>query len=377
MADDLYYRVSVSAAGAKYDLSQDLGSLTLEERESEPAKLTIQLNDPFKVFGYALQDGMEVEAELGTNSDHSLVFRGRICHVDAAFPEGGVPTLSVFAYDKLIAMGLRWRNRVFKDKKLSDIVRAVATPYFTDVTITVSGDPSFGSEGIRQTDETDLAFLLRLADEAGCELYVVPTDSGERFEFVAQKTIMEAEPDVTLFHGRCDVEHRLLSFTPSSDVSRIEVPAVMSGVDFEKGEATSVGTMTVEDAPLEDDEFVDESLTGFRKRYPDKAGKIEALIAVAPAVQTALLKELGETVRRVFLTFTTEADLAERLKNRFNTRRLGMQASGSTLGNHHLRAQVAAAILDVGGRFSGKWFLNQVTHSMTRSGFRTDFECRR
>jgi len=377
MADDLFYRVGISAAGASYDLPADVGSLTLEERESQPAKLTLSLNDPFKVFGYALQDGMQVEAELGTASDHSVVFRGRICHVDATFPDAGVPTLSVVAYDGLIGMGLRSRNRVFKEQSLSGIVQAVAAPYFDDVLVSVSGDPSFGSGGIRQSDETDLAFLLRLADDAGCEMYVLPGDTSDRFEFVAQKVIMDGDPEVTLYHGRCDVEHRLLSFTPSSDVSRIEVPTVMSAVDYELGEATSVSTEVVDDSPLEDDAFVDESLTAFRKKYPDKAAKLESLIAAAPAVQSALMEELGETVRQAYLTFTTEADLSERLSNRFNTRRLGMQATGSTLGNHHMRAQIAASIMDVGGRFSGTWFLSQVTHSLSRTGFRTEFECRR
>ena len=33
MPGDLYYRVSVSASGASYDMSDDLSSLTVEQRE--------------------------------------------------------------------------------------------------------------------------------------------------------------------------------------------------------------------------------------------------------------------------------------------------------------------------------------------------------
>jgi uncharacterized protein len=377
VSPDLFYRVGVTASGAKYDLSSDVGSLTLEERESEPTKLLLELMDPFKVFSYALQDGMEVEAELGTADEHELVFRGQIYHVDANFPEAGTPTVSVSAYDGLMAMGLRERSRVFTDQSLSKVVAAVAQPYFSSTKVPVKGDPSFGPEGIRQRDETDLAFLLRLACEFGCEMYVVPTESGAEFTFKAQRSIMDAEPEVTLYHGRCDVDHRLLSFTPTSDVTAIELPRVLSGIDFESGEVLSVSAVASDTPPLSRDDFVDDNLTAFRKRYPDKAGRLESLIAAAPAVQKKLRHELGDSVRHAVPTFVTSADLAERLKNQFSTQQLGMQASGSTLGNQHLRAQRSLGVRDVGGRFSGTWFLSQVKHSLTRLGFRTEFECRR
>jgi phage protein D len=377
MSRDLFYRVGVTASAARYDLSSDVGSLTLEERESEPTKLLLELMDPFKVFSYALQDGMELEAELGTADDHELVFRGRIYHVDATFPEAGTPTVSVSAYDGLMAMGLRERNRAFTDQSLSKVVSAVAQPYFSSTSVKVKGDPSFGPEGIRQRDETDLAFLLRLAREFGCEMYVVPTASGAEFKFTAQRIIMDAVPDVTLYHGRCDVAHRLLSFTPTSDVTAIELPRVLSGIDFKSGDPVSVSTVAPDTPPASQDDFVDENLTAFRKRYPEKAGRLETLIAAASAVQKGLRHELGDSVRRAVPTFVSSADLAERRKNQFSTQQLGMQASGSTLGNQHLRAQRSLGLLDVGGRFSGTWFLSQVKHSLTRLGFRTEFECRR
>ena len=110
MADDLFYKVSVTAPGATYDLSNDLGSLTVEQRASQPAKVTIELNDPFKVFSHALQEGMGMEVDLGRAEDHAVVFQGSIYQVNASFPEAGVPTLTLQAYDGTMAMGIEART---------------------------------------------------------------------------------------------------------------------------------------------------------------------------------------------------------------------------------------------------------------------------
>jgi len=67
-------------------------------------------------------------------------------------------------------MGLRQRSRRFVDMTLSEVVRRVAEAYFPDVQIELDGDPSFDENGIRQAQQTDLAFLLALAEEFACEL---------------------------------------------------------------------------------------------------------------------------------------------------------------------------------------------------------------
>lgn len=378
MAEDLYYRVGLAAAGATYDLSNDVGSLTVEQRASQPAKLTIQMNDPFKVFGHAVQEGMDVEVEVGTAEDHALVFQGRIYQVNGTFPDAGIPTLTIQAYDGLMAMGLKERNRVFRDTTMSDVVLAVAGPYpFAVATVDVLGDPNFPGNGIRQREETDLQFLLRLGGECGCAMASLPGDDGEEFEFRAERFLMDADPEVTLFYGRCDVENRLLNFTPSSDVGQIRLPRVMSGIDYASGQPINASPADDDDVGDSEDPFADENLAAFRARYPDRAGRLEALIGAAPASQQALRTDLGQVVREVVPTFTTPADLAERLKNQFSSQRLGMQASGVTTGNHQIRAQRTVGVLDVGGHFSGRWFLTQVRHTVNRSGFRTEFECRR
>jgi phage protein D len=378
VADDLFYRVHVSAGGAEYDLSTDLTSLSIEEDETRPDLLVVHLSDPYKVFGHALQEGMDVEVELGTADDHSLVFRGRIHQVDASFPPEGVPTLTFRAHDNSMRLGLRRRNRPWSDTSLSGIARSIADDHgFSRKNVRLVGDPSFDGNGIRQQDETDLAFLHRLADTYGAETYVTARDAGDEFVFLAQREIMTSEPEVTLYHGRCGVPEHLLSFEARADVSEIQLPRVFAGVDYDRGEALESVEAPVEEVGGTDDAFFDENMTAFREREPDRAAQLQELLAAAPAAREQVISDLGEFERVTVPTFTTAEELRTRRDNQFSTSIHGMRASGATEGNKNLRAQTNVGLEDVGGRFSGLWFLTQVRHVLDSGGYRTDFECRR
>lgn len=377
MASDLFYRVSVDASGAGYDVSADLSSFTVEQRETQPDKLTVELADPYKLLSHALQEGMAIEAELGASDEHGVIFRGRLYKIDGTFPSDGAPRLTLQAYDNSMRMGLRRRNRVFSEATLSEIVTEVARASFTDLHIDIQGDPRFTGNGLRQQDETDLAFLLRLARTYGCIAYVRANDDGDTFNFISEESVMSSDPEVTLYYGRCDVPHRLLSFQASADASRIQLPRELSGIDYETGEAVEVTTAELATAAETEDSYFDENLTAFRGSDPLRAAQLELLIAAAGTVREELLTELGEREREATPTFTTEAEQQARAQNQFSTSRLGMRASGASYGIRNLMARTSVGVADVGGRFSGTWYLSQVRHILNREGYRTDFECRR
>jgi len=376
--EDLFYCVKVRAAGAEYDLSGDLTSLSIEEDETRPAMLVVNLADPYKVFGHALQEGMDVTVELGWTDDHSLVFRGRIHQVDASFPAEGVPHLTLRAHDNGMRLGLRRRNRPWTDTSLSGIVGKIAEDAgFVDQDVRLDGDPSFTGNGIRQRDETDLAFLHRLADTYGAETYVAARDTHDEFVFLSQREIMSSAPEVTLYHGRCGVRDTLFSFQARADVARIQLPRVFAGVDYDRGEALDPVKATVDRVGGRDDAFFDENMTAFTEREPERAAKLQALVASAPAAREQVITDLGEVERVTVPTFTTTADLTTRRQNQFTTSIDGMHGSGATAGNKNLRAQTNVSLADVGARFSGIWFLTQVRHVLDSGGYRTDFECTR
>jgi len=377
-SQDLFYRLSIDAGGVHYDLSQDISSFMIEEESTRPDQLTVNLSDPYKVFSHALQEGMDIEVDLGTSDDHSLIFRGRIYKVEGDFPKAGVPRLTLRANDNSMKMGLRKRNRPWKDVTLQDIVEQTAADYpFSSIDVQVQCNPSFPGNGLRQQDETDLAFLLRLAGEYGCEMFVSPEEAGDKLHFVSQQSIMTADPSVTLYYGRCDVPGRLLTFKPSSDISSIQLPRTYSGIDYSSGQPVEMTTAQVADVSQTADPFFDENLTEFRKHSPTKVTQLEALIGASASVQEEIRTELGTAVREALPTFTTADDLQCRSQNQFSTSILGMRADGSTSGNKDLHAQASVGIEDVGGRFSGLWYLSQVTHKMDRMGYQTTFQCRR
>ena len=286
--------------------------------------------------------------------------------------------MTLRAHDNAMRMGLRRRNRPWTDTTLSGIVRSIAGEHgFTDRTVRLSGDPEFTGNGIRQRDETDLAFLHRLADAYGVETYVSARDGGDEFVFLAQREIMTSDPEVTLYHGRCGAREHLASFDERADVAEIRLPQTFAGVDYAAGEALDPVRAPVEPVPDRGDRFFDENMTAFRDREPERAAELQGLLAAAPAARERVVADLGSVERVTVPAFTTAQDLRARGENGFATSAHGMRASGATHGNKGLHAQTNVGVEDVGGRFSGVWFLTQVRHVLDSGGYRTEFECRR
>jgi uncharacterized protein len=372
---DLYYQVII---GDSFDLSRNISTLSVEELRDQPARLDVVCADPYKVLSDALREGMSVAVSAGRHDDHSLLFRGRIYRVQADFPRDGTPQVSLQAHDNRMLMGLRNKNRVWTDQSLEDIVRAIAGQHFEQLTVEIPGNPRFTGNGIRQQNETDLAFLLRLGREYGCEAFVKPDLDGDHFHFLSQRSIMEAEPAVTLYHGRSGDVGRLLSFQSNADISQIQLPRVLTGIDFLDGTPHDIEQTRVEEPPdTAADAFFGENLSAFERDLPADADRISELFDIGAGQREEVVRGLGDAVRVTFPGFTTAQSLRDRQDNHFSASRLGMQGNGAAEGNQLIRANRNIRIGDLGVRFSGVWYLTEVRHHIDTDGFRTEFQCQR
>jgi uncharacterized protein len=380
MPKELFYLVSLVADKVRHDLSQDLTSFTIDESGNQPSMLTIQMSDPHHVFSSSFQEGMEVMVDLGDVEDHAIIFRGHIYKVDQDFPKSGVPTLTLRAYDRSMKMGLRKRNRIWQDVTLKEIVEQIAKKGgygFNTVKVDEQANPEFKGNGIRQQDETDLAFLRRLAGLFDYEMFVTVTEQEDILNFLYQYNIMKADPAVTLYYDRCGVEYRLLSFQPSVDVSKIQLPRIYAGIDYYSGTPIEKQTKEFDHEIKNEDAYFDENMDEFRKAHADKADQLKEVIDAAAEVQKNLCKELGNVRREPVEGFSTPEILKARAEKQFNSSLQGMRASGTSTGNRKLLAHTCLEILNVGKRFSGKWYLAQVSHVLDKQGYTCTFQCQR
>jgi uncharacterized protein len=376
---ELFYHVHVKGGPAGCDLSPNINTLRIEESGGKSNQLTVQVSDPHKVISHAVQEGMNIEVDLGTTDDHSLVFRGMIYKTEGDFPEEGTPTVILKAYDQSMSMGLKRRNRIYTDVTLTDIIKQVAKGYFSPekTKVTLRGEPTFTGNGIRQQNETDLAFLLRLAQMFGCELVVTTEEDSDALLFIAQHAIMKKKPEVTLHHGRCGAPHRLLRFRADSDISNIQLPRVMTGIDADTGERLEVETAGIAETQTSSDAFRDENVSAFMCKETEKTTRIRNLVDAAEPAQKAIREMLGTVRMEPTPSYTTQEALRIRTQNQFSTSLHGMRGTGATAGNHRIQAQTTIELADLGGRFSNIWYLFEVRHILDRNGYITEFECQR
>lgn len=381
MAVEPYYQVLALAGGGFYDLSHDLSSFTVEEQSGQPDKLSFSVSDQYKLASHVLRTGVELEVDLGHSDDHSLVFRGQIYRVEGSFQRDGTPSLKVQAYDRSAQMGLRRRSCQWTNTSLAEIVRTIAGRYFRTASVTVDDSVEqriplkLSGNGLFQQGETDLAFLGRLAARYACEVFVVADELDDYFVFTTQAQVFQTRPKVTLAHGRCGVPGVLNSFEANDDISSASRPRSFVAMNYETGQRlTAMPETQAWEEP--EDVHLDEGQTAFRSREPLRAAQMEALTAAAPGAHDSLLALMGADESEVMTDCLAPEDPQLRAANQPLISRLGMRASGSTLGNHRIHAQAMIAIADA-GHFSGSWYLAQVRHILDGEGYRTEFQCQR
>lgn len=378
MSETLFWQLLVVAGGAVYDLSHDLMSFTIEEEDRAPTLLTVQVSDPFTVFSHALREGMDIEATMGTEDDHRVMFVGRIYHVDSSLPLDGTPQITIKAYDATMLMGLQERNRRFRDVRLGQIVTQVADPHLdARITVNLLADPLFPGEGLRQRDQTDLAFLRCLAEHMHCAMGIDLVEGSEEFVFRAHQLVLAETSEVMLHYGRCDVANRLLTFDAQVDVASIAVPRAIAGMDPATGVIMDPVARPIAPVGRAEDRLLEDNLSAFGEEQPDRVALLRELIAAGEALDPVVREQLGEARRDPIPSFATPEEANEETQAaQPSTSVHGMEATGSTPGNKDIHARRPMEV-EGGGRFSGKWYVSKATHTLDRQAYRTDFTCNR
>ncbi|MFZ4660033.1 MAG: phage baseplate assembly protein V [Caldilineaceae bacterium] len=284
--------------------------------------------------------GNTVEIHIGYAGDLHLVVLGEITAVQPTFPQSGAPTLTVTGYDRSQRMRHNNPGR-FTFKAMSDSAIVTQIAIANGLTPVVDLSPLQPQASVQQM-VSDWALLKELADRNGFDLYV----QGDKLYFrQPQPTIIPLE------WGR-----NLSSFTPRlSTAGQGEKQVVRT---YNPAWAQTVvevrSTLNFDSTPL--DSEVTAILERAGNRFQQQLGGLGRRVINKVAVDNFQdAAKIAETAQR------------QQLTNLF-------ECSGSCIGMPTLRAGDQIEIQGLGKRFSGRYRLSRVTHTIGDGGYTTNFE---
>lgn len=331
------FEVKISGLTMQADVKNAVISLTYTNNLEQADMFQLTLNNAdLRLLDSPLFDvGQEAEIHLGYAGNLHPVMLGEIVAVEPSFPEGGAPTLGISGYDKSHRMRHNHKIRSFHFSNASLIAAQIAVENLLVPVV----DPTPIFMECKTQNGSDMALLQEMAHRTFFETYV----HWDKLYFRLPRPQTEA---VYLEWGK-----NLSSFNPRLSTSG--QTGLMCVKDYDQKLAqTIIGLVPIVATDFNLDLIIErmgrafiDQLTSFGTQCITEVtlNSFPDAVAFAKAILTEILEGLFE-------------------------------GSGSCIGIPELRAGEMIDISGVGKRFSGKYRLRTVTHTIDGSGYRTMFE---
>lgn len=377
------FRIAINGAPIPAEMRATVTSLRYEDGRNAADRVELVLANPdlywlrkhIKGMGFALfptrlpalpgqPDSITPEGILDIDNSLSLamgyvgdrmvhMFGGEITGISASFPNGGMPTVTVVAHDKLHRLGDGKATRGFGF--LPDFLTAMLLSAehlivpLIDPTIAAASTVTavlkaiFVGTGRKQVGQSDLELLADIAKDYDSDFWV------EDDVLYLSRFIKEYTPSSTLSWRKS-----LMDFSP-----RLTTVGQVAGVSMK---------FTLREIPLS---FV---VSVFWDFDHERLG-----VMVLPGIAAkAGLPFSGPNFSIVDQPISSPVDLAgsalrivSELRARLNKR---MTGSGSCVGDPAIRAGKLVRLDGLGPDFSGDYRISAATHSIDSSGYQTHFE---
>lgn len=333
------FNVKIAGITLAANVTKAITELVYDNSLSTADMFTMKLNNA----GLTLTDsplfdvGKNVEIYMGYTDDLQPMMLGEIAAVNPSFPKDGAPSITITGYDK--SQKMRHNTpEPFTYKFMNDTVIAAALAAENLLIPIVDPCPTPPRESVQQTD-SDWTFLRELARRNFFDVYVYWDRLYFRFPRPqTELTILEWGTNLSSFSPRLSTAGQFgiqvlrgYDYTLAQNILAI-LPAISLGGDLSDiverlgsgfiSQLVSLGRYVISDAPIEN--YVD-------------------ALTVAKSILMQLLEGLYE-------------------------------GTGSCIGMPQLRAGDYVQIAGVGQRFSGRYKLSKVTHTINDSGYMTNFE---
>ncbi|MDT5296264.1 MAG: uncharacterized protein QOJ76_3144 [Acidobacteriota bacterium] len=286
-----------------------------------------------------LDFGKELSVEFGPPGSQSQVFKGRITGMEAHYPSGSEPMLTVLAEDRFQDLRMERRTRSFENMSDSDVFSRIASQQGLTPQVDVDG-PTY--RVLTQVNQSDLAFLRERAASIDAEIWV------EDRTLHAQARTRRNANTVALKYGST-----LLEFSVLADLSHQRTTVRVSGWDVAGKKAL--------------DEEAGESVVSAELDGKRSGGSV---------LGQALAKRKERVVAAVPLSQPEARAMAEA---RYRARaRSFVTGRGRADGSPTVRVGSTLDLSGLGDLFDGKYYVKLARHTFDlENGYRTSFEVER
>jgi phage protein D len=342
------------------ELKNAVISLDVDENIEKASMFTMNINEgldlktqKFTWLDSKLLDpagGADVEIYMGYASRAERIkeplITGIITALNPSFPSTGIPTLTVQGYGHSYCLQkpvVNKKKRTFdKEKEYGDVAKKIASEHKLGVgTIDSTIKPC---EKITQNqEESDYKFLKRLADRFGYEFFI----RNKKLYF--RKPRDNEEEVMTLRWGK-----ELISFNPRLSTAEVVSKVTVKGHNQKDPKKPITGIATLKDI-----------------EFKEPKAKSAAEFA-----KNAMKKEIEKSEHDFPVCNEEDAKaLAKALLMKANNSLI--EGSCECIGIPELRSGTNVLIKGIGKRFSGKYYIKSVKHSIGDAGYTNSFEVRR
>jgi len=283
--------------------------------------------------------GAEIEVCMGYGDARSTptAVSGMITEITTSFPEGGSPELAVAGYDHSFPLTIGKNSRTWTKARDSEAAHEIAS--FNNLAAAIETTEEKHAQ-IEQNQESDWEFLKKLADRNHFELYV-----DERRTLHFGRPNDKATAVVRLVYGE-----GLLSFKPEANLAGQIAKVEVYGWD-PKTKKPIVGRASAGE---------ESGLSG------KSAGqRLNAFVRDPSKRPTLRLRQ------PVF----TQAEADQRAKAALNERaKQFLTGEGEVIGLPEVRPDCNVELTGLGVPFSKTYYIQQATHKIDASGYRTRFK---
>jgi phage protein D len=290
-------------------------------------------------FLYFDRGHLEFGRPFAVTLDGATLFNGRITGLDACFPDGRSPEVTVLAEDRLQDLRMTRRTRSFAQMSDADVMRQIATEHGLTPDLDVTGPTH---RILAQLNQSDLAFLRERARALDAELWIDDRTLG-----VKQHSRRNGG------RVRFGYGNELTEFEVLADLAHQRSSVTVTGWDV----AGKRGL-----AELADDAAV--------------RGELGDGDSGANVLRTALAERKETVSHEVSLTADEAKARAEAMFRR-RARRF-VRGHGIAQTDPKLRVGATVQLDGLGPLFSGDYYVADATHRFdTEQGMRSDFTVER